>query len=45
MVSNAFKVDYPQENIQNAKVSNYLILTTIWQRLAGNLTILPRSSR
>ena len=30
---------------KNAKKSNYLTFSYIWQRLAGNLKILPRSSR
>ena len=33
-----------QKLFKKAKKSHYLTLTTIWQRLAGNLTILPRSS-
>ena len=45
IVTNACEIDYHQKIMRNAKNTNYLTLTTIWQRLAGNLTILPRSSR
>ena len=41
----AFKGENNQEIVKSAQNSHYLTLTTIWQRLAGNLKILPRSSR
>ena len=40
-----FKGGNNQEIVKSAQKSHYLTLTTIWQRLAGNVMISPWSSR
>ena len=45
IVTISFKIESPQKITWNAKESHYLTFSYIWQSLAGNLKILPRSSR
>ena len=44
-VKEALKGGNNQEIVKNAQKSHYLTMTTIWQRLPGNVKFLPRSSR